>query len=217
MRTVYILICLIVLFIISACTPTIFGVPEDQWHQMNAAQRQTAIEGYNERAKIQAEKRLVDSRRAAEEARKAGIQAELEAERERKRIAATYDGRGGIYGDLLQVSVRDGRMKFGAKHREYRPLSFRIANGDRKPITFRRTGKHSHHSVTVWVEYRDGNFIFDAGAAKRDGRYAEQIIYEPAWRKGKTYAPLSLGNHTVSEAENISMTIQILPISGQRR
>ena len=216
MRTVYFLICLILLFIISACAPTIFGVPQDQWNQMSAEQRQTAIEGYNERARIQAQRRLVDSRRAAERARQAGIDAELEAERERKRISAIYDGRGGINGDLLQVSVRGGRMKFDGKHREYRPLSFRIANGDRKPITFRKEGTQGHHSVTVWVEYHDGNFIFDAGATKQEGRYAKQIIYEPAWRRGKTYTSLSLGNHTVSEVENISITIQILPISGQR-
>jgi hypothetical protein len=93
---------------------------------MNAAQRQSAIEGYNERAKIQAERQLVDSRRTAEEARQASIHAKLEAERQRKRISAIYDGRSGINGDLLQVSVRGGRMKFGGKHKEFQPLSFRI-------------------------------------------------------------------------------------------
>ncbi len=217
MRTVSFLICMIVLFTISACAHRIYGVPEEQWNQMSAAQRQTAIEGYNQRARIRAERRLADSRRAAEEARQASIRAELEAERERKRISAIYAGRAGITGDLLQVSIRGGRMKFGGRHREYRPLSFRIANGDRKPITFLNKGRYGHHSVMVWVEYRDGNFIFDTGTIKRDYRYARKIIYEPAWCRGITYAPLSLGSHTVSEAENISITIQVLPISRHRR
>ncbi len=217
MRTINFLICLIVLLMISGCAHRIYGVPEEQWNQMSSAQRQTAIEGYNERARIRAERRLADSRSAAEEARQAGIRAELEAERERRRIAAIYAGRAGITGDLLQVSIRGGRMKFGGRHQKYRPLSFRIANGDRKPITFRSRGGYSHHSITVWVEYRDGNFIFDAGTVKRDYRYARRIIYKPAWRRGLTYAPLSLGRHTVSEAENISITIQALPISGHRR
>jgi len=52
--------------------------------------------------------------------------------------------------------------------------------------------------------------------ARIESRPKGQIIYEPAWRRGKTYAPLSLGKHSVSGAENISITIQILPISGQR-
>jgi hypothetical protein len=107
-------------------------------------------------------------------------------------------------------------MKFGKKHREYSPVYFRIANGDRRPITFRSRGGHGRFSVTVWVEYRNGHFIFDAGTVKGDYRYAKQIIYKPAWRRGITYAPLSLGRHTVSGAENISITIQIVPISRHR-
>jgi len=217
MRTTNFLICFVVLFTISACTHRIYGVPEEQWYQMSPAQRQTAIEGYNERARIQEERRLAESRRAAERARQSRIRAELEAQRERERISAIYAGRAGITGDLLQVSIRGGRMRFGNKHREYLPVSFRIANGDRKPITFRNRDRHGHYSVTVWVEYRNGNFIFDTGTGKGDYRYAKKIIYKPAWRRGTTYARLSLGRHTVSEAENISITIQVLPISGHRR
>jgi len=217
MRTFNFLILLMVLFIFSGCTPRIYGVPEDQWNQMNAAQRQAAIEGYNERARIQAERRLAERRRAAEEARLARIRAKLEAERERERIAAIYDGRAGVTGDLLQVSIRGGRIKFRGRLWEYLPLSFRIAKGDRKAITFRKRGRKDHHTITVGVEYRDGNFIFDAGTDRRDYRYAAQIIYEPAWRRGKTYSHLSLGRHTVSEAKNISITIKALPISRHRR
>jgi hypothetical protein len=212
MRTIYFLICFVVLFIISTCTPLIYGVPEEQWNQMSPAQRQATIEGYNERARIQAERRLAESRRAAERARQSRIRAELEAERERERIAAIYAGRAGVTGDLLQVSISGGRMRFGSKHREYLPVSFRIANGDRKPITFRNRDMHGHYSVTVWVEYHNGNFIFDGGTVKGDYRYAKKIIYKPAWRRCTTYARLSLGRHTVSEAENISITVQVLPI-----
>jgi hypothetical protein len=216
MRLTTFLICVVVLFTISACTHMIYGVPEEQWNQMSPAQRQAAIEGYNERTRIQEQRRLAESRRAAERAKQDRIRAEREAQRERERIAAIYAGRAGRTGDLLQVSIKGGRIKFGNKHREYLPVSFRIANGDRKPVTFRNRDKHGHQNVTVWVEYRDGNFIFDASPAKRDYRYARKIAYRPAWRRGMTYVPLSLGRHSVSEAENISITIQALPLPGHR-
>jgi hypothetical protein len=216
MRAATFLICVVVLFMICACTHMIYGVPEEQWNQMTPAQRQTAIEGYNERARIQEQRRLAESRRAAERAEQDRIRAELEAQHERERISAIYAGRAGRTGDLLQVSIRGGRIKFGNKHREYRPVSFRIATGDRKPVIFRNRENQGHQSVTVWVEYRDGNFIFDAGPSRRDYRYARKITYKPVWRRGITFSPLSLGRHSVSEAENISITIQALPIPGHR-
>jgi hypothetical protein len=216
MRTTAFLIFFLALFAINACTPMIYGVPEAQWNQMTSAQRQAAIEGYNERAKIREQRRLAESRRAAEKAKEDRIRAEIEARRERERIAAIYAGRAGRTGDLLQVSIRGGRIKFGGRHREYWPVSFRIAIGDRKPITFRNRDKHGPRSVTVWVEYRDGTFIFDAGPARHDSRYARKIRYKSVWHRGITYAPLSLGRHSVSEAEHISITIRALPIPGHR-
>jgi hypothetical protein len=216
MRTAAFLICFLALFTISACAPVIYGVPEEQWNQMTPAQRQAAIEGYNERAKIREQRRLAESRRAAEKAKEDRIRTEIEARRERKRIAAIYARRAGRTGDLLQVSIRGGRIKFGGKHRKYWPISFRIAIGDRKPITFRNREKHGPRSVTVLVEYRHGIFIFDAGPARHNFRYAKKIKYKSIWRRGVTYSPLSLGRHSVSRAEHISITIRALPLPGPR-
>ena len=51
------------LFLMASCTPHIFGVPEEQWAQMTAAQQNVAMEAYYHRQKIDSERRLAEARR----------------------------------------------------------------------------------------------------------------------------------------------------------
>ena len=46
----------IVPFLLAACgPPLIFGIPQDQWAQLNQQQRSQVIEGYNQRTKTEAQ------------------------------------------------------------------------------------------------------------------------------------------------------------------
>lgn len=40
---------------LAACTPTVFGIPQDQWAQLNQQQRTQVIEGYNQRQQAEAQ------------------------------------------------------------------------------------------------------------------------------------------------------------------
>jgi hypothetical protein len=47
---------LILPFLLVACgPPLVFGVPQEQWNQLNQQQRNKVIEGYNQRKQIQAQ------------------------------------------------------------------------------------------------------------------------------------------------------------------
>lgn len=40
---------------LAACTPTVLGIPQDQWAQLNQQQRTQVIEGYNQRQQAEAQ------------------------------------------------------------------------------------------------------------------------------------------------------------------
>ncbi|MEN9916860.1 MAG: hypothetical protein RLY40_792 [Pseudomonadota bacterium] len=46
----------IVPFLLTACgPPTVFGIPQDQWAQLNQQQRSQVIDGYNQRTTAEAQ------------------------------------------------------------------------------------------------------------------------------------------------------------------
>ncbi|MEN9449524.1 MAG: hypothetical protein RJA83_138 [Pseudomonadota bacterium] len=56
MKKLKCLILLIFPFLLVACgPPSIFGIPQDQWDQLNQQQRSKVIEGYNQRTKTEAQ------------------------------------------------------------------------------------------------------------------------------------------------------------------
>ena len=143
--------------------------------------------------------------------------AEQRAEEQRRHIEDIYAGRAGVYGDLVRVSVQGGSMDFGGKQRHYQPLTFRIANGESKAITFERSRERSYATRIIWVVYRDGNLLFDVGKQERKQKYAKRLIYDSSWDRGRTYSNITLSEHSVSEARSINVTVQVVPLPGYRR
>ncbi len=201
---------ILALFFLGACTPHIFGVPEEQWAQMTLEQRNVAMEAYHQQKKINAERRLAESRRAAEEAKKERIQADLAAKRDNYPFHVSHPQKTWRYGDMIRVTVDNGEMDFKGKYREYRPMSFTIARGQRKAVVFRRSGRKSHHGILVWVEYRNKSLYFDVGKRGRHSDHAQRINYGRRWKSGKRYKHLLLGPHTASQGRNISIAIRII-------
>ena len=198
---------------VAGCTKQVYGVPEELWGKMTRPQQLEAIRGYNERKLIEDERRLVEEKRAAEESKRQRIQAELEAERTRKRVQAIYAGEEGVSGDLIRVTVREGMMRFNGKHRSYQSLSFKLADGERKQVTFHSEGGYQK-TRKVWVAYQDGNLAFDAW---KEGRHAKRIAFEPGWKRGKRYQNISLSGSSWSEAKNISITVITVEINRKHR
>jgi hypothetical protein len=118
------------------------------------------------------------------------------------------------FGDLIRVNVSGGVMRFRRRshRRAYYPLTFSIAEGETKVVVFKSAQRRSY-SRAVKVAYRNGSFIFEAGA-----HGARSFRFVPSWRMGKGYGPLDFASSTNSEARGIKLAISLVkPRGGWRR
>ncbi|MBL6996711.1 hypothetical protein [Desulfobacula sp.] len=210
----FLLIILFILFttsMIIGCSKKIAGIPVEEWNQMSEIGRQAAMRGYNERQKIIAEERLVKAKqRAAEQAEEMRLK-KLETIANQEKVAHVYAGEG-IYGDLIQVTVKGGQLYFFGKHKDYQPLSFRIANGERKQVTFvRQTGNSMFQEINVWMAYQDGNFIFDCGEKQRMEKYGRKFSFSLGKSRVTKYQHVTLSKHSDSKAMDVNISIEVIP------
>ncbi len=211
-----------VLFIImlclasTACTKRVFGVSEDHWNTLTPAQQTEVIRAYNVREKINAERRLAAQRQAAEEAEAQRILAEAEAERMQKHVDDIYSGEAGLYGDLLRVTIKEGKKSPGSLHHKFHAQSFLIADGEIKPVKLHKENQDSRRAVTLWVGYLEGNLDFGSDPNSPRSTHFKRLAYEPEWSRGKTYSRVSLGKKAPIETRNISVLVQVVPPPGQK-
>ncbi len=181
----------------AACTPTHFGVPEEEWQAMSEAERVTTIKGYNERQRLREERRLEDEKRRR-------VIAEAEMRERNEYIDAIYAGRRGQVGDLLRVSLKGGKLRLSGKHREYRPFSFKIADRECKKVEFFNNKKHRSYHGTLEVCYEDGTLLVDVSGRGQDYG-AEAFVFDPSWMKGATYQHVQ--THGRTELKNVDIAV----------
>lgn len=201
MRPIFIILAL---FLLSSCTPRIYGVPEDQWAALSADEREQAIEHHQEIELLREQRRIEEAKVAAEQEKKQ----RLEMEYRQARADQIYSGERGIRGDLLRVTIRGGELYIKGKHRHYSPVSFKIADGEQKTITFYHP-KKSHYQTDVTIEYYDGVLSFDDDH-NYDRRY--DLVYEPEWRHGKHYRNITLNKRSHSQARNIEIIVDAVAL-----
>ena len=198
---------LLLLSLLTACTPRVFGIPEERWQQLTEEQRLEAIRGYNERELLRQQQSLARQQQAAADAKRRAIEEEREAQRQQERVAAIYAGQGTVPGDLIRVTLREGRLRFNGKQEHYRPTSFMIADGETKGVVIQSTGGKRQQQTTLWVRYREGNLDIDVGPDCRNQGHAVRLTYERAWERGETYRDLSWDKHSPTQGEHVSITI----------
>jgi len=199
-----ILFIIFMLLSVSACANKIYGVTEEQWGKLTASERNQAIE-HHQQKEVLREKRRVEFAKIAAEKEK---QKRLKMEHRQARVKEIYAGKVGVQGDLLRVTIRGGKFYFNGKHRHYRPVSFSIADGERKIITFHHPKKH-YYLIKVPIEYYDGTLSFDFDPNVPYGYdYRHDIIYEPEWRKGKYYNHITLHEYSNSRARDIGISVE---------
>jgi len=203
MRPIFIILAL---FLLSSCTPRIYGVPEDQWAALSADEREQTIEHHQEMELLRAQRRIEEAKIAAEQEK----QQRLEMEYRQAQADQIYSGERGIRGDLLRVTIRGGELRINGQHRPYSPVSFRIADGEQKTITFTHPNKH-HYQTDVVIEYYDGVLSFD-NDPRRNYKYHYELVYEPEWRRGKHYRNISLHKYSHSQARNIEIIIDAVAL-----
>lgn len=190
-KTVLIFLALSIL--LAACTPYMYGVPQDTWDRMSEPERIEAMRVYEQREQMR--------RQAAEErARQQAIAREqervrrAEAEQARQeRIEAIHRGRG-AYGELIRVRLQGGTVRIGDRQYYYQPLTFTIADGESVAIdVVNRRGRDGNLTAI----YADGEFSL--------GR--TRFPYDRSWGRGRVYA--SIDTAGAPELHNADVFVEV--------
>jgi len=187
------------------CAKTVYGVSEERWERMTEAERTAARQAHAERQRQLEAERAERARREAIAAEQRRREADEAARRQHEQVEAIHRGESGVYGDLIRVTISDGTMEFYGKRLPYQPVTFTLANHERRKVTFQSAGGRSSRLLEVPVSYEDGTFMFDAG------RNPVRILHSPGWRSGKVYSSLTLGKHSVSDGQDLRARIEIVP------
>jgi len=207
MRPIFIFL---VLFLLSSCTPRIYGVPEEQWATLSKDEREQAIEHHQQMEVLREQRRFEEEKVRAEQER----QQRLEMEQQQAQVEQIYAGERGIRGDLLRVTIHGGELRINGKHRAYKPVSFQIADGEQKIITFTHPKKH-HYQTDIMINYDDGILSFDDEQGRKH-RYRYELAYQPKWRRGMHYRNITLNKHSHSQARNIAIIVDAIPLPHRR-
>lgn len=188
---------------LTGCTASIYGVPQERWDTMGEQERVAAIEAYQARQAVLLQQR---EERARQQAMERERQHAIEAEEARQRLLqvdAIYRGEG-VYGDLLRVTIQDGRLKIFGSHRAYQPVAFKIAAGETKEVdVFDRKGR----KTGMLASYDGSILLLDESPGAGRSR-ASRLVYEDVWAEGKTYSNLNAKGPL--ELRDVTVTVQVL-------
>lgn len=186
------LVSLTLLVFLAACTPYMYGVPQESWDRMSEAERIEAMRVYErdqqarrqaaeERARRQAIEEQARRQAAEERARREALERQREQARQaalereqRERIERIHRG-GGAYGELIRVRLQGGRIRVGDRHHRYEPLTFTIADGET-----RRIGVADLQGRVV-----DLTVTYAGGALSLEGL---RFPYDKGWGRGRNYS-----------------------------
>jgi len=196
-------ILILLMMLLAACTPRIYGVPQERWETMSEQERITAMEAYKARQEVLRQQREERARlRAMEKEAQLAREAE-EARRRQLQVDAIYRGEG-LYGDLLRVTLEGGMLQFYGAHKPYQAASFRIAAGETKDVEMVSTrGRRAHMAV----HYDGSNLLLDE-APKSHRSTALRLPYEDSWETGVTYPSRSAKGPL--EMRGVNITVQIV-------
>lgn len=199
---------LVVLLVLTGCSSHIYGVPEETWQQLTPEQKTETIRGYNERQLLEKQAQVYREEQRAAQAR---VDAELALERARRqaeRVEAIYRNEAGQVGDLIRVSVSGGTMQLGGRPRAFQGLAFKIADGESKEIPVWSDERKNPRQGNLQVSYLDGVLLIDA--SPRQNWEAARLIYDPAWKAGRTY--LQVHSSGPMGLQGVQVAIEIIPL-----
>lgn len=199
-------------FFLNGCAPTQFGVPEEQWQQMNDEQKQLAITGYNQRQLIVEQRRLEQAKADAFNQQRQNNLKEEEVQRQQIRIDKIRNG-GGDLGDLIRVSILYCQAKLHDKYRQLNPVSIKLADGERREVEISSvTHKDRSYKKSLPVKYDDGLLTI---SGKSSGKKAIKLAYEQSWLKGHRYHNLSAKGAV--KLKGCEIAISVIPSSFSTR
>ncbi len=224
MKAWIIRISLLLIMLLAACTPRIYGVPQERWETMSEQERISAMEAYKARQEALRQKRAEQARiramerkaQLAREAMEKEAQLAREAEEARQRqlqIDAIYRGEG-LYGDLLRVTLEGGMLEIHGHHQPFHPVAFKIAASEVKDIEIvSRRGQR----VRLTAQYDGSNLLLDETPHSHRST-ALHLPYEDAWEDGAAYTGRSTKGPL--ELKGVDITVRIVgrrPVDHRRR
>ncbi len=185
------LVLALLLALLSACTPYIYGVPKLTWDTMSEPERLEAMQIYKERQianrmAMEERARLNAIERAKQQARAAEAERLRQERFRQERIAAIHRGEG-AYGDLLRVSIEGGEMWIAGRHRHYQPLTIKIADGEYRELT---VTDDRGNQANLTVAYDDRALVIDGPGDTRKPSTA-RLRYDRKWERGSFYTGIS--------------------------
>jgi hypothetical protein len=173
---------MLAMMLLAACTPRIYGVPQERWETMSEQERIAAIEAYQARQEVLRQQRQEQARLQAIE-KQAQLAREAEkAHRRQLQIDAIYRGEG-LYGDLLRVNLEGGKLRIHGHHQPFHPVSFKIAAAEMKDIEIVSL---NGQRTRMAVQYDGSNLLLDESPQPHRST-AIRLPYEDSWEVGATY------------------------------
>jgi hypothetical protein len=191
----------LLLAVLSACTPMVYGVPQESWEGMSEPQRAETMRLYQERQLARQQAQAEQEARQALERERQRAHEEEQARQRRVRVEAIHRGEG-AYGDLLRVRLQGGALRLAGKHRAFLPVAFKIAAGEtlQLPVTDAKGRKAS-----LQVAFDGGTLVLD-GAGAGSAR-AARIVYDRQWGGGKSYP--GVGSKGPLELRGIEVYVEV--------
>lgn len=179
---------IIFILFLSGCTTTQFGVPEEQWRQMNDEQKRLTINGYNQRQLIIEQRRLEQSKTDAIIQQQKNELKKKKEHQHQARINKIKNGAGDL-GDLIRVSILSCQAKLHSKYRQINPVSIKLADGEQRNIKISSvTHKDRSYKKELPVKYNDGLLTI---SGRSSGKKSIKLAYEQSWLTGHRYHKLS--------------------------
>ncbi|MCF8109187.1 MAG: hypothetical protein K9J81_09365 [Desulfohalobiaceae bacterium] len=192
----------VLIILVHGCSPKYFGLSEEQWNATTPQERQQIIEAYNERKKLYAQRSLEREKRLRAEAEQRRLLTENTVRKRRAKVEQIYAGVSGQLGDLIRVTLKNGKMEFGFKYRSYRAVSFKIADGEFRKIVV----QHDWKKRELGVFYLGGTLLLDV-VSPNDTSGAAAVPFSPSWERGST---VSVSSQGPLELRNVSVTVSII-------
>jgi hypothetical protein len=186
-------ICLALVVFLAACTPYMYGVPQESWDRMSEPERIEAMRVY-ERDQ-QARRQAAEERaryEAQERQREQARQAAIERER-RERVERIHRG-DGAYGELVRVRLQGGKLRIADGVYRYEPLTFAIAEGElrRFPVA-----EVQGRLLNLDVSYVGGALTIEG----------VRFSYDRSWGRGRMYANTDSGGDL--QLRNVDVFVEV--------
>lgn len=185
------------ILLLTGCATTYYGVSEEAWVAMSSTQKQTAIEGYNQRELLRTQ-RWIEQEKIRQSNR-------LEEEKPQFVNGNRLNRNTANRGELIQVTLLSGEIKIGRKNRPIEPITTRLLHGEAREITVRTiSNKYISYTAQLTIQYKDGLIIV---APQRSGRGGIRIPYEHSWLRGAKYKAVKGSGRYKMRKMNIVVTI----------